>query len=246
MKLRRFPIHWTAIVAPSVVAMSLFGCARTEPARDPTPLPSTAGAETLGPDDQRAPTALRPPAAVPPVEERALLGAQAPRAGAEAPARSATIMPPGLGEEGWMAGSVGASVPSHLIVRREQIQWGPGPAILPPGASVAVIEGDPAAAGKLFTLRLRMPHDYRIPPHWHHADEHVTVISGIFRVGMGDSFDVAQMDALSTGGFAVLPARHHHYAMAEGETEIQVHAVGPWKLIYVNPEDDPSRKSVAP
>ena len=29
---------------------------------------------------------------------------------------------------------------------------------------------------------------------------------------------------------------------AEGETVIQVHGVGPWSIIYVNPADDPRNK----
>jgi hypothetical protein len=30
-----------------------------------------------------------------------------------------------------------------------------------------------------------------------------------------------------------------HYAMTKGETVLQIHAMGPWQLYYVNPADDP-------
>jgi hypothetical protein len=29
--------------------------------------------------------------------------------------------------------------------------------------------------------------------------------------------------------------------MARGETVVQVHAIGPFQLTYVNPEDDPTK-----
>jgi hypothetical protein len=34
-----------------------------------------------------------------------------------------------------------------------------------------------------------------------------------------------------------------HFAWTEAETVIQLHGIGPWSLTYVNPADDPSRKS---
>jgi hypothetical protein len=33
----------------------------------------------------------------------------------------------------------------------------------------------------------------------------------------------------------------HHFAWTTGETEIQITTLGPWKLVYVNPKDDPSK-----
>jgi hypothetical protein len=46
---------------------------------------------------------------------------------------------------------------------------------------------------------------------------------------------------MTAGAFATMPARMHHYAWCKGDTEVQVHGVGPFKLIYVNPADDPTR-----
>jgi hypothetical protein len=76
--------------------------------------------------------------------------------------------------------------------------WGPAPAILPAGAQLAVLEGDPTKAGS-YSMRLRMPDGYRIPPHFHPSDEHVTVVSGTFQVGMGDRFDAAALKPLPPG-----------------------------------------------
>jgi quercetin dioxygenase-like cupin family protein len=122
------------------------------------------------------------------------------------------------------------------------IKWGPAPAMLPAGATAAVIEGNPSKP-QPFTMRLRMPDGYKIPPHFHPAMEHVTVISGTLKVGMGDRFDEGQMNALPTGSFAAIPPRMRHYAMANGETVLQLHGVGPWSLAYVNKADDPRTKA---
>lgn len=65
------------------------------------------------------------------------------------------------------------------------------------------------------------------------------MISGTFKVGMGDSFDEGKMSEFSAGSFAYLEPTMHHYAMAKGESVIQLHGTGPWQIIYVNPKDDP-------
>jgi quercetin dioxygenase-like cupin family protein len=103
---------------------------------------------------------------------------------------------------------------------------------------MAVLQGDPASAAE-FTVRLRMPDGYRIPPHTHPTDENVTVISGAFKVGMGERFRADSMLTLPPGGFATAPAGHAHFASALGATVVQVHALGPFALTYVNPADAP-------
>jgi quercetin dioxygenase-like cupin family protein len=131
---------------------------------------------------------------------------------------------------------------SHAIVAIPgKITWAPAPAILPRGADLAVVEGDPSKAGE-FTMRLRMPDGYRIPAHFHPVTEHVTVVQGTFLVGMGDKFDVSALKDLPTGTFAALAPGMRHFAAAKGETVIQLHGVGPWSLTYVNPADDPRKR----
>jgi len=124
----------------------------------------------------------------------------------------------------------------------EQIKYGPPPAFVSAGAQLAVLEGDPSASSGDYTVRIKMPAGYRIAPHWHPKRENVTVISGILRVGMGDKFDPMKMTAFPSGSFAYLDPDAHHYAMASGETEIQIHGMSPLAINYVNPADDPSKK----
>ncbi len=118
------------------------------------------------------------------------------------------------------------------------LTWGPAPAVFPAGARMAVLQGDPSQPG-LFTVRLELPNGYRVQPHLHPADEMLTVISGTFLLGMGDTLDAARTTVIDAGGFGTVEAKMHHYAIARGRTVVQVHAMGPFVLTYVRPEDDP-------
>lgn len=124
----------------------------------------------------------------------------------------------------------------------DEIQYGPAPSFIPSGAQLAVLEGDPLASSGDYTVRLKMPPGYRIPPHWHPQRENVTVISGTFRVGMGDRFVESAMMAFPTGSFAYLDPSMHHFAMASGEVVVQIHGMSPVQFNYVNREDDPTIK----
>ena len=124
----------------------------------------------------------------------------------------------------------------------ETVPYGPAPAFVPPGAQIAVLEGDPTASSGDYTVRLKMPDGYRIAPHWHPLRENVTVLSGTFKVGMGDRFEEKSLAAFPAGSFAYLDPDMHHYAMASGEVVVQIHGAAPVEFRYVHPEDDPSRK----
>jgi quercetin dioxygenase-like cupin family protein len=103
---------------------------------------------------------------------------------------------------------------------------------------MAVLQGNPGSS-ELFTVRLRLPNGYRLAPHRHPTDEHVTVISGTFLVGMGETADLNNTMKLKAGGFVTAPANHAHFAAAQGPTVVQVHAMGPFAMTYVNPADTP-------
>jgi quercetin dioxygenase-like cupin family protein len=129
---------------------------------------------------------------------------------------------------------------SHTVMLPDTLKW-VEPATLP-GARLAVIQGDPAKEG-LFAYRLRMPAGYKIPPHFHKAGENVTVLSGVFSIGVGEKFDPSKGQELPAGGFVSIPPSHPHYAWAGAqETVVQVHGVGPTDLTFVNPADDPRKR----
>jgi quercetin dioxygenase-like cupin family protein len=120
-----------------------------------------------------------------------------------------------------------------------QIKYGPAPPLVPAGAQFVVLEGNPMAATGEFTVRLKMPAGYKLPPHWHPNRENVTVISGVLKVGMGDTFEEGKMKTYPQGGFVYLDPDMHHYAMASGATVVQVHGLSPFEFHYINPDDDP-------
>ena len=97
--------------------------------------------------------------------------------------------------------------------------------------------------GRPVAMRLKLPAGYSVPPHTHPVDEAVTVISGTFSLGMGETADQSKAQALPAGSFFALPPGTAHYVFIDEETIIQISTVGPWGLTYVNPADDPRPKS---
>ena len=118
------------------------------------------------------------------------------------------------------------------------LKWQDGPASLPKGAKIVVLEGDPAKEGP-FVFRVKVPDGYRVPPHTHPKIERVTVISGTFNIGMGDKFDEKKTRPMPAGTFGHWPAGMKHFVWAKGETVLQFHGIGPWSIQYVNAADDP-------
>ena len=118
------------------------------------------------------------------------------------------------------------------------IEWKAGPAALPAGARMTVLEGDPTKEGP-FVVRFQFPDGYRIAPHTHPKTERVTVISGTLYLATGEALDRDSAKKLPAGSFGYWPAGMKHTAWSEGETVIQLHGIGPWQINYVNPADDP-------
>src|SRR5438132_12749608 len=99
----------------------------------------------------------------------------------------------------------------------------------PPGGKISVLHGDPFSPGQ-FVLRLKLPDGYQIPLHWHPTGDYVTVISGVFLFGMGNSLDTSTSRAFNPGDFVYIPPRQPHFARARGETVVQITGNGPFQL----------------
>ena len=119
-----------------------------------------------------------------------------------------------------------------------EIQWKDAPPSLPPGAKIAILEGDPTKEG-MFVMRVRLPDGFHIPAHTHPKPERVTVIQGTFKLAMGDNPKLANARILSAGTYGMWPPGMVHAVWIEGETILQFHGIGPWTINYVNPADDP-------
>lgn len=139
----------------------------------------------------------------------------------------------------FLAAGASAQHGSHQITTPGDLEWQDVPT-LPPGAKVAVIEGKMSEPGPI-TARVKLPANYRIPPHFHATQERVTVLSGTVNIGMGDKFDQAKTTAMKPGTVLLMPPKMHHFAWTSEETVFQLNVTGPWTVTYLNPADDPRK-----
>jgi quercetin dioxygenase-like cupin family protein len=129
---------------------------------------------------------------------------------------------------------------AHVIAELKDAAWGPAPPMLPAGAQIAVLAGDPTKS-TAYTIRLKFPSNYAIPAHSHPTDENVVVLSGAVTFGMGDKLNKGAKSnrTLTVGGFASMPANMNHFAYTTQESTIILFGQGPVEFKYVNPSDDP-------
>ena len=129
---------------------------------------------------------------------------------------------------------------TQMLQMPQEAQWGPAPPMLPAGAQIAVLSGDPSKSAP-YSVRLKFPANYAIPAHSHPTDENVVVVSGAVTFGMGDKLDkkAAGNKTLGVGGYALASAGMHHFAYTTQESTIVLFGMGPVDFKYVNPADDP-------
>jgi hypothetical protein len=126
-----------------------------------------------------------------------------------------------------------------VFINAGDLKWGDAPPVLPRGAKIAVLNGDPFKPGQ-YTLRLSLPANYKLPPHWHTVTENLTIVSGTFYIGMGDKAVAKDAHEVKTGGYHYLPAKQHHYAFTKSATVVQVSGEGPFDINYIDPKDNPA------
>jgi quercetin dioxygenase-like cupin family protein len=135
----------------------------------------------------------------------------------------------------WFLPAAGAMAQS--AAEPASLQW-TVPPVLPPGALIAVVSGDPTSPGE-FTLMVSMPDGYRIPPHFHPSSEHVEIREGTLLVGTGDVLDPKRTQALAVGDSATAPEGMHHFSIARGRTVLSATFMGPYTITYLHAEDAP-------
>jgi quercetin dioxygenase-like cupin family protein len=133
-----------------------------------------------------------------------------------------------------------AAPSEHVIQATKEVKWGPAPPMVPPGAEIAVVSGNPFQPVP-YTVRLKFPANYAIPAHSHPTDENVVVVSGAVTFGIGDKLDksAAANKTIGVGGYALVPANHNHFAYTTKQSTIVLYGIGPVDFKYVNPADDP-------
>jgi quercetin dioxygenase-like cupin family protein len=140
-----------------------------------------------------------------------------------------------------LATGIGLAQGHGVMQSPAEAKWGPAPPMLPPGAQIAIVSGDPGKPAP-YTVRLKFPANYDIPAHSHPTDENVAVVSGQLFLGMGDKMDKTAGKGVGPGGFALAPANMNHFAFTKAETTIFLYGMGPVEFKYVNPNDDPRNK----
>jgi len=128
---------------------------------------------------------------------------------------------------------------TQVVLQNADLKWGGAPPAFERGAQAVVLSGDPGKAGP-FVLRLKVPAGYKVANHWHPSDEQVTLLDGDVTLQMDDG---AKTQSLTRGAFVLLPAHMHHAVSTTGGMTVQVAAMGPFELNYVDPKDDPRKRT---
>ena len=138
----------------------------------------------------------------------------------------------GAGANAGSTNTMMSSAMAPTIVMPDTIKWMPLEGMQ--GAWMAVVYGTPKVAGSgQYVIRYKVNDGVKFPVHYHTQLEQVTVLSGTLMVGLGDKFDASKLTALEAGSFASIPANVHHYAMAKGETVVQVQGPAPVSMEMV-------------
>lgn len=126
---------------------------------------------------------------------------------------------------------VASAEPQAVAIRwtSETMPWRPGPATLPPGARVAVLEGDPGRPG-IFTMRLEIPAGSLIPLHTHPRPERVTVLSGEVGVTLGAASTERTRERFHAGDYYVNPPDVPHEVEFVETSVLQITGEGPWEI----------------
>jgi hypothetical protein len=117
----------------------------------------------------------------------------------------------------------------------DEMKWMPQGALALPGLEQALLIGDPAKPGP-YTIRLKFPAGFKVPPHTHPDSREVTILSGTWYTGYGDTTDASKLKALPAGSFYTEPANVSHYVEVREPVLIQVSGTGPSGRKFVGPE----------
>jgi len=108
------------------------------------------------------------------------------------------------------------------------------------GVHTKVLFGDPAKAG-FYSILLFVPAHVTIEAHTHRDNRVATVVSGEWRFGYGDHFDVKRLKALPPGSVYSEPGGVEHFAQTtDTAVVVQISGYGPTDTKYFDPANDPA------
>jgi len=139
-----------------------------------------------------------------------------------------------------MASTALADPPKEVmeIHREGELKFAPSKVV--PGASQAVISGDPSKPGSTYVVRNRFSPGTFSPPHFHPETRYITVLKGTWWVGSGPVFDKDKTTPVPAGSFVVHhPNQIHWDGAKDEEAVVQIMGVGPSATIRVDASGRP-------
>src|SRR5262245_51948670 len=126
-----------------------------------------------------------------------------------------------------------STAPNVMALHPDEMKWSPQGGLALPGLEQVNLVGDPGKPGP-YTLRLKFPKGFKVAPHTHPDSREVTILSGTYATGYGETFDAAKLKVLPAGSFYTEPANVPHYIEIKEEVILQVSGTGPSGRQYVN------------
>jgi quercetin dioxygenase-like cupin family protein len=123
-------------------------------------------------------------------------------------------------------GAAYSAEPGVMALTPDEMKWSAQGGLALPGMEQVNLIGDPGKPGP-YTLRLRFPAGFKLPPHFHPDAREVTVLSGVWYTGYGETADPAKLKKLPAGSFYTEPANEPHFVEVREPTVIQVSGTGP-------------------
>lgn len=114
----------------------------------------------------------------------------------------------------------------------EDLDWIAAPGM--PGVQLAYILGNVGGNGDgEYTYRLRFPSNFQLRLHDFANRRYITVLQGTYHMGLGHTSSREAAAAFGPGTYLVIPARTPMFGWTEGETILQVHGNGPFKIEWL-------------
>jgi len=129
-----------------------------------------------------------------------------------------------------------STAPSVMARTPTEMKWEARGALARGGIEESNLVGDPSKPGP-YTIRLKFPPGYKLPPHTHPDAREVTILSGVLYTAYWDGVKTTALKELPAGSFYTEPANILHIVEAREPTMIQVSGIGPSGRRFVNPDD---------
>lgn len=107
--------------------------------------------------------------------------------------------------------------------------------MIPSGQWIEKVVGDMDKPGQPFVIRIHHDAGYVVLPHTHPEDENITVLAGSWALGMGPRIKMSELEPMEQGALGFVPKKMAHFGYAKVETMLQVHGIGPFVNLPIDP-----------